>query len=120
MQYGVHGTPYSFSTGRYAQQKTRKFCFSRLDYSMTSRNGFGLRPFAPPPPLSPSPTLLALLFLVCGSAGLVNALGAETSRRPNVLILFADDMRADSIAALGNPTVKTPNLDELVRRGFVF
>lgn len=27
--------------------------------------------------------------------------------RPNVLFLFADDMRADSIAAPGNPVVKT-------------
>ncbi len=44
---------------------------------------------------------------------------ADTQARPNVLFLFADDMRADSIAALGNPTVKTPNLDTLVRRGFV-
>jgi arylsulfatase A-like enzyme len=36
------------------------------------------------------------------------------------LFLFADDMRADSIGALGNPAVKTPNLDTLVRRGFSF
>ena len=43
---------------------------------------------------------------------------AETARKPNVLFLLADDMRADSIAAFGNPTVKTPNLDTLVRRGF--
>ncbi|MBC8116674.1 MAG: sulfatase-like hydrolase/transferase [Candidatus Saccharimonas sp.] len=46
------------------------------------------------------------------------ARAAETLRKPNVLFLLADDMRADSIAALGNPTVKTPNLDTLVRRGF--
>ncbi len=44
---------------------------------------------------------------------------ADTQARPNVVFLFADDMRADSIAALGNPTVKTPNLDTLVKRGFV-
>ncbi len=43
-----------------------------------------------------------------------------TAAHPNVLLLFADDMRADSIGALGNPVVKTPNLDALVRRGFVF
>jgi len=40
------------------------------------------------------------------------------TQRPNVLFLFADDMRADSIGALGNPAVKTPNLDALVQRGF--
>lgn len=42
---------------------------------------------------------------------------AEPAARPNVLILFADDQRADTIAALGNPLIKTPNLDRLVRRG---
>ena len=40
--------------------------------------------------------------------------------RPNVLFLFADDQRPDTIAALGNSTIKTPNLDVLARRGFVF
>jgi len=40
--------------------------------------------------------------------------------KPNVLFLFTDDQRADTIAALGNPHIKTPNLDRLARRGFVF
>lgn len=39
--------------------------------------------------------------------------------KPNVLFLFADDMRAESVRALGDPTVITPNLDALVQRGFV-
>ena len=59
--------------------------------------------------------VLATLFCLTLTAV---ASGAEAPRKPNVLFLFADDMRADSIAALGNPTVKTPNLDALVRRGF--
>ena len=42
------------------------------------------------------------------------------SEKPNVLFLFADDMRYDSVAALGNRFVKTPTLDSLVQRGFVF
>lgn len=40
--------------------------------------------------------------------------------RPNVLFLFADDMRADTIAAYGNPHIKTPHLDNLVASGFNF
>ncbi|MBI3874501.1 MAG: sulfatase-like hydrolase/transferase, partial [Verrucomicrobia bacterium] len=44
----------------------------------------------------------------------------HAAAKPNVLFLFADDMRYDSVAALGNPFVKTPTLDSLVRRGFVF
>ena len=41
-------------------------------------------------------------------------------RGPNILFLFADDQRADTIAAWGNPHIRTPNLDRLVRRGFSF
>lgn len=40
--------------------------------------------------------------------------------RPHVLFLLADDMRADCIAAYGNPDVRTPNIDALVKRGFSF
>lgn len=42
------------------------------------------------------------------------------SRRPNVLFLLTDDQRPDTIAALDNPVIRTPNLDEFVRSGFVF
>ena len=38
----------------------------------------------------------------------------------NVLFIFADDQRADTIAALGNPHIQTPNLDRLARRGVAF
>lgn len=40
--------------------------------------------------------------------------------RPNILFLFADDMRPDCIAALGNPRIETPNLDRLVAEGMTF
>lgn len=42
------------------------------------------------------------------------------TRRPNVLVLLADDQRADTIAALGNSHIRTPNLDRLVMRGTSF
>jgi arylsulfatase A-like enzyme len=45
---------------------------------------------------------------------------ADANGRPNVLFLFADDQRADTIAALGNAHIQTPTLDQLARRGFVF
>ncbi len=40
--------------------------------------------------------------------------------RPNVIFLFSDDQRFDTIAALGHPELKTPNLDRLVESGFTF
>lgn len=64
----------------------------------------------------------------CLLAGMVgtrlDAAGENHARsgptRPNIIFLFADDQRADTIAALGNPHIRTPHLDQLVRRGFVF
>src|SRR5262245_34780176 len=61
---------------------------------------------------------ICLVLLVMLAAGPASRLAAAATSRSNVLLLFADDMRADSIAALGNPAIKTPNLDSLVRRGF--
>jgi arylsulfatase A-like enzyme len=45
---------------------------------------------------------------------------AHAAGKPNILFLFADDQRADTIAAHGNPHIKTPNLDKLVGAGFSF
>ena len=39
---------------------------------------------------------------------------------PNILFLFTDDQRFDTIGALGNPCVRTPALDRLVSRGTAF
>jgi arylsulfatase A-like enzyme/uncharacterized Ntn-hydrolase superfamily protein len=37
-----------------------------------------------------------------------------------VIFLFADDQRADTVGALGNPNIKTPHLDTLAKSGMVF
>ena len=42
------------------------------------------------------------------------------STRPNILLLFTDQQRADTIGALGNPVIQTPALDSLVREGTSF
>ena len=41
-------------------------------------------------------------------------------KRPNVLYIMCDQFRWDCIAALGNPYVRTPNLDRLAARGLSF
>ena len=38
----------------------------------------------------------------------------------NVLLLYTDDQRFNTIGALGNEEIQTPNLDALVRRGTAF
>lgn len=45
---------------------------------------------------------------------------AAAPSRPNILFLFADDMRADLIHAHGNPHIRTPHLDRLVRQSTSF
>jgi len=59
-------------------------------------------------------TLVLLSLLATSGAGWA----AES--RLNILFLFADDQRADTIAALGNPVIKTPNLDRLAHAGLAF
>jgi len=58
------------------------------------------------------PRLLSMLLAVTASLSAASA--------PNIVFIFADDQRADTIAALGNPVIKTPNLDRLVKRGVAF
>lgn len=42
------------------------------------------------------------------------------AKQPNVLFFFTDDQRFDTIRALGNEEIQTPNLDALVARGTSF
>lgn len=41
-------------------------------------------------------------------------------RRPDVVLFITDDQRFDTIRALGNDEIHTPNMDSLVRRGMSF
>lgn len=48
-------------------------------------------------------------------------LAAETpGSKPNILFIMTDQQRFDTIAALGNEHIYTPNFDRLVRRGVSF
>ncbi|WP_436715291.1 sulfatase-like hydrolase/transferase [Roseiconus lacunae] len=58
----------------------------------------------------------AILFALATCGDLLAP--ATAADRPNILILFPDDQRADTIAALGNPDIITPNLDQIADRGF--
>ncbi len=40
--------------------------------------------------------------------------------RPNIILFMPDEMRADSLACLGNPLTKTPNYDRLAAQGAKF
>lgn len=42
------------------------------------------------------------------------------SKRPNILIFYPDQMRADAMGCAGNRVVKTPNIDRLANEGVQF
>ncbi|UCG49731.1 MAG: sulfatase-like hydrolase/transferase [Phycisphaerales bacterium] len=45
---------------------------------------------------------------------------AGVRKRPNIVFFFTDDQRFDTIRALGNEEIITPNMDALVRGGTTF
>ena len=56
-------------------------------------------------------------------AGISSRQGMEAenpSARPNFLFMIADDLTFRAVGALGNPEVRTPNLDRLVANGCTF
>ncbi|MBM3294028.1 MAG: hypothetical protein FJY82_05830, partial [Candidatus Aminicenantes bacterium] len=63
-------------------------------------------------------------FLKTTSAGLLAGMFADfrsgtTSRRPNILFIFVDDLRPD-LGCYGNTEIKTPSFDRLAREGVIF
>jgi arylsulfatase A-like enzyme len=66
--------------------------------------------------------IVALLFAFLSLASFnAQAQGdGPSGKKPNILFLFSDDQRADTIHALGNAAISTPNLDALAARGTAF
>ena len=56
-------------------------------------------------------SLLRFSFLITSALiGLLPATPTVAVEKPNIILLFADDQRADTIGAHGNAAIKTPNL----------
>ncbi len=62
---------------------------------------------------------IILLGLIVACSAKKNNLNPPL-KQPNILFLFADDQRYNTINALGNSEIITPNLDQLVHRGTAF
>lgn len=55
------------------------------------------------------------LLLICF------ATTVHAQKKPtNILVLFSDDQRYNTVHALGNKQINTPNLDRLVKNGVSF
>jgi arylsulfatase A len=60
--------------------------------------------------------LAVILTIITGSP----AAGADLPSRPNVVILFADDLGYGDLGCYGHPTIRTPNLDRMAAEGMRF
>ncbi len=58
---------------------------------------------------------LSLMILVIGA--MLSVKSTKASNPSNVVVMVSDDQRFDTIHALGQPYIATPNLDRLVREG---
>ncbi len=63
---------------------------------------------------------LVSLFVVSLLVGPIGSAQPAAADRPNVVIVFTDDMGYGDAGVYGHPTIKTPNLDRLAAEGIKF
>lgn len=64
-----------------------------------------------------------MIEILCLFAGMVSLLACgetEEPRRPNIVIIMADDLGYGGISSYGNDSIHTPHLDSLARQGLKF
>ena len=62
-----------------------------------------------------------ILSMLCSGVGFAGqAVGRPAARSPNILFLFPDQMRGQAMGCMGDPNVKSPNLDRLASEGMLF
>jgi arylsulfatase A-like enzyme len=68
----------------------------------------------------------SLVVILAVGASLIGAAGgpargaAQSSGRPNIILVFTDDHAAHAISAYGSKLNQTPNMDRLAREGMLF
>ena len=57
---------------------------------------------------------------ISGCGGPFRQAGGTRRRKPNLLFIWTDEQRADTMAAYGNSKIRAPNLNKLARESVVF
>ena len=64
---------------------------------------------------------MKLTLALLTAALLLTPLGAQTApEKPNIVLIFADDLGYGDIGPFGNKQVRTPHLDKLAAEGMKF
>src|ERR1700733_11615605 len=64
--------------------------------------------------------ILGVLFVALGCALSIPLVRGAEARKPNVLVIVADDLGYGELSCQGNPQVPTPNIDSIARNGIRF
>ncbi len=62
-------------------------------------------------------TFFFLFFFIVTSSCTSGLSQSEREAKPNIVLLFADDLGYGDLGIFGNPTIKTPNLDQMAAEG---
>lgn len=65
-------------------------------------------------------TVLSFALLLLASAVCTASANAQGAKPMNILVLYADDWRHDTLSCAGNEIVKTPRIDALAKQGMRF
>jgi arylsulfatase A-like enzyme len=61
--------------------------------------------------------ILLLILLISRAGFWQNSLLAQAGSKPNIVVIFCDDMGYGDVGAFGHPTIMTPNLDRMASEG---
>ncbi len=64
--------------------------------------------------------IAASIVAIIGAAAALGQSVAAAAAQPNIVFILADDMSFETIRAMGNEEIETPNLDRLARSGVTF
>jgi len=60
---------------------------------------------------------LSTLFILVALSSCVNSSDTQATDKPNIIVVFCDDMGYGDLGCFGHPTIKTPQLDKLAAEG---